>query len=87
MAPITAPYTKEKENVISAATWLKPLQYILTTLIENLQYMATMFISQHHRRISTDGLCTLVLIRLVHLPMWGAQLMHAGGGQGPRRLV
>ena len=33
MAPITAPYTNEKENVTSAATWWKPLPFILTTLI------------------------------------------------------
>ena len=80
MVLTTASLTRREGNVMFAVIWRKHLLSHLTTMEEDLQFTEEIFIYQLHKKESTPGLSTSVMILFVSYNMLDLPLMLAADG-------
>ena len=85
MALTIADLTRIEGSVIFAVIWKKHPVLHLTTMEEDLQFTAEIFIYQHHKKENIPGLSTCVKILFVSYNMLVAPLMLATDG-APQNL-
>ena len=87
MVHIIATHTRRERNAMFAVIWRKHLLSHLTTMEEDLQFTEEIFIYQLHKKESTPGLSTSVMILFVSYNMLDLPLMLAVDGAQQNQLV